>query len=125
MTKPTVYLLIAGSRTFDDEPLMARELYETLGALDTLGYENIKIISGMAPGADTSAVKLAKLAGIELIAMPADWDTHGKAAGPIRNREMAKLATHALLFWDGQSRGTKSMIEELEAAGKPYQLVVY
>lgn len=124
MTVPTAYLLIAGSRTFDNHVLMGAVLCSTLAAFETLGYRDMKMISGMAPGADTIAAEFAKATDVDLIEMPADWDKHGKAAGPIRNREMAKLATHALLFWDGKSRGTKNMIDELEAAGVPYQLVM-
>ena len=35
---------------------------------------------------------------------------HGRAAGPIRNKEMANNADALIAFWDGQSRGTRSMI---------------
>ena len=43
--------------------------------------------------------------------VPAKWDIHGKAAGPIRNAEMAKLADMCVLFWDSKSKGTKNMLE--------------
>ena len=42
---------------------------------------------------------------------PADWDKYGKAAGFIRNEQMAQNADALVVFWDGKSRGTKNMIE--------------
>lgn len=40
----------------------------------------------------------------------ANWKEFGKAAGPIRNEQMAKYGTHLLAFWDLKSKGTKNMI---------------
>lgn len=48
---------------------------------------------------------------------PADWNAHGKAAGPIRNQQMAQEADVLIAFWDGKSRGTKDMIEKATRAG--------
>lgn len=47
---------------------------------------------------------------LQLNTFPADWNKHGRAAGPIRNEEMAQYADALIAFWDGKSRGTKSMI---------------
>ncbi len=41
----------------------------------------------------------------------ADWDTYGKRAGHLRNATMRSFLTHLLVFWDGESKGTKEMIE--------------
>lgn len=56
-------------------------------------------------------IDYAKEHGLPCFKYSADWDTHGKAAGHIRNAEMRKVQTHLLVFWDGESRGTKEMIE--------------
>jgi hypothetical protein len=99
------------------------------GGRDYLDYENVKaripesefeiteIVSGGATGADALGERYAKEHGIKLRRMPADWAKHGKAAGPIRNREMAQVADALIAFWDGESRGTKNMIEEAEKRG--------
>ena len=55
---------------------------------------------------------------------PADWDRHGKGAGPIRNRAMAKSgADRCLAFWDGESRGTLDMITVATKHGIPVRIV--
>lgn len=48
----------------------------------------------------------------------ADWDTHGRAAGPIRNREMAQSGLHGAIEFPG-GRGTASMRRELQEEGVP------
>jgi hypothetical protein len=55
---------------------------------------------------------------------PADWNTHGKAAGPIRNRQMAQYADELLLIWDGQSKGSANMKSEMIKLGKPVHEII-
>ncbi len=49
----------------------------------------------------------------------ADWDKHGRAAGPMRNAQMAHDCDAVIAIWDGRSRGTLSMITEAAKLGKP------
>jgi hypothetical protein len=49
----------------------------------------------------------------------------GLGAGPIRNREMVRFATHCIAFWDGKSPGTKSLIEACELYELPHRVVRY
>jgi hypothetical protein len=56
---------------------------------------------------------------------PAEWDKYGRYAGPIRNKKMAELADYAVVFWDGQSRGSYSMIKEMNKLNKPILVHVY
>ena len=50
-------------------------------------------------------------------AFPADWQKHGRKAGPLRNMEMAINADALVLVWDGKSAGSASMKREAERAG--------
>ncbi len=68
------------------------------------------VISGTAAGADKLGEAFARHYNLKCEQFFADWDKHGKAAGPLRNLEMAEVGTHLMAFWDGQSRGTRSMI---------------
>ena len=76
--------------------------------------KQIVIITGAAKGADQLGSFYARNHNIPLKEFPADWTTYGKAAGPIRNQQMLDFALHEIpaliVFWDGESRGTKNMM---------------
>ena len=61
-----------------------------------------------------SVEKSAEENGFKIEKHPADWAKFGRSAGPERNEQMAKLCDYVICFWDGKSRGTKSMIEFAE-----------
>lgn len=65
----------------------------------------------MARGADSLGEQYAKERGIPVRYFPADWQTLGKSAGYQRNVQMAAYADALVAFWDGQSKGTKHMID--------------
>lgn len=75
------------------------------------------VISGGANGADRLGEIYAEKTGKPLEVYPADWGKYGKSAGPIRNREMANVAEGLIALWDGESRGTKHMIETARGMG--------
>ncbi len=54
--------------------------------------------------------------------MPADWNRYGNSAGPMRNRQMAEYADAAVIIWDGYSRGTRNMVENMIRRKKPYYI---
>lgn len=79
------------------------------------------VITGGAPGADWGAKKWADEHGIPCDVHRAQWDRHGRAAGPIRNREMAEhlarlAGPKAVILFPGGA-GTASMRREAERAG--------
>lgn len=49
---------------------------------------------------------------------PADWDCHGRAAGPLRNQEMVDSGLDALLSFPG-GKGTADMTQRAVNAGIP------
>ena len=69
-----------------------------------------EIVSGGARGVDTLAEQYAEAHNIPFTLFPADWETHGKKSGFLRNAEMAHYADYGVAIWDGESRGTKHMI---------------
>lgn len=103
--------IIAGSR---EAPIEA-----TLAALENCPWsqEITVVISGKARGPDTHGEIWAKKHGKNVLSMAPDWKTHGKAAGPIRNEEMAQAAEALVAVWDGESRGTADMIRKAIARG--------
>jgi len=102
-------LIIAGGRSFKDYQLLKSEVMSFI--VNNAHTKDIEIISGKAIGADLLGERFATEYNFKLIEMPADWDRYGKSAGYIRNKEMAKIATHCICFWDGESKGTKHMID--------------
>ena len=101
-------VIIAGCRDFTDYELL-REKGDY--HLQNLRLEDIVIVSGHASGADSLGERYAQDRGFQLETYPADWQAHGRAAGPIRNAKMASVAHALIAFWDGKSRGTKNMID--------------
>ena len=110
-------IIIAGSREFNDYKLLKTSMRDILKNASLEGVSKIKIISGTARGADQLGERFAKQFKLEVVRFPADWDKYGKRGGYIRNEEMAKYAVQdgnygiLVAFWDGESRGTKHMID--------------
>lgn len=75
-----------------------------------------EVIHGAAFGIDSAAQRVCN-GRWPVTPVPADWNAHGKSAGPIRNRKMAGMADALIAVWDGKSRGTKNMIETAEKMG--------
>lgn len=117
-------LIIAGTRTFTDHALLKKEV-EAFVKECLADYSDLEVISGFAKGADTLGEAWGFVNGIKVKIFPPDWNTHGKAAGPIRNKEMATYATHCIIFWDGKSKGTKSMIDEAVKNNLVLKIVKY
>jgi len=114
-------LIIAGGRDFNNYSLLKQKMDFFLQNIK----ESVEIVSGKAKGADSLGEKYAIEKGFSIKEFPADWDKYGKGAGHIRNEEMAKYATHCVCFWDGESRGTKSMINLCEKYNLKYKVVLY
>lgn len=109
-------VIVAGGREFQDFKLLCSKLDQLLVSVKKRG-DNIVIVSGKARGADSLGEKYARLNNYTIESHPANWNTYGKSAGYRRNAEMAKSASvikdqgALVAFWDGRSRGTKSMID--------------
>lgn len=80
-------------------------------AMELCGWKPSIVISGTASGVDTLGERWAKENDIPVFRCPADWNKHGKRAGYLRNVEMAQGADALVAVWDGESRGTRHMID--------------
>jgi hypothetical protein len=77
-----------------------------------------EVVTGGASGADAEGRRWAELKEIPAREFPPDWTTHGKAAGPIRNRQMARhVGPGGLCVLFPGGRGTASMKKEALSAG--------
>lgn len=112
-------VIIAGGRDFND--------YNKLREVCDYYFKNqidIEIVSGCARGADSLAIQYAKERGYQVKKFPANWDL-GKQAGYLRNVEMGEYADALIAFWDGESRGTKHMIDIANNLGLKVRVYTY
>ena len=110
-------VIIAGGRDFDDYVYMSTKLNELFNDPNTFNNKAIKVISGMAKGADTLGIRYADEHKLTKILFPANWKEYPRIAGFLRNNDMLSVATHLIAFWDGKSNGTKHMIEIAQMKG--------
>lgn len=111
-------IIVAGSRGFTNYELLEKKLDHLLK-----NRPEVEIVSGGANGADKFGEIYAKKRNLALRVFPADWDKHGKSAGYKRNVEMAEYADAAVVFWDGQSKGSKHMIDIAESKELPTRVI--
>ena len=98
-------LMVCGSRTITAEKFIFSKLDEYLAL-----YNDLVILSGGARGVDCIGEKWASLHNVAVERFLPDWKKYGRGAGFVRNKQMAEVADYAMIFWDGTSKGTKSVI---------------
>jgi len=109
-------ILACGSRFYTDRAEVRRQL---LQFWPDPGYE---VIVGAARGADTLAAEEAQKFGARVRSFPADWQQFGRAAGPIRTRQMMDEQPDLVLAF-GEGRGTDFAVAEAERRGIPVRRV--
>ncbi len=100
--------IIAGSRNINSLAVLRDAMKQ---AERREGIVPSLIVSGCAKGVDTNGEDWAREQKLPLIRIPALWGKYGKSAGRMRNVEMADYAEALIAVWDGESRGTKMMID--------------
>ena len=115
-----VRVVISGCRDYSDYDEAKRYIEFCLKNVSQ--GNDIIVVSGCASGADAIGERYAKEKGWIVERYPANWQTYGKSAGPRRNKQMAEICDYVICFWDGKSRGTKSMIEYAIKYHRPYRI---
>ena len=117
-------ILVTGSREWTDWRLLHEVLEEITKGIYAC---EITLVHGAClSGADALAGDLARCAGWTEECHPADWNLHGKAAGPIRNQEMTDLGADicvAFFKTGAGNKGTGHCAARAEAAGIPVRRV--
>lgn len=83
-----------------------------------------EIISGGAEGIDALAGRYACERDIRLTVLFPDYETYGKSAPLVRNREIVRKADYVLVFWDGTSKGSLNVIITCLRHHKPVKLLM-
>lgn len=108
-----IKLVVAGSREIRDREVVE----EAMGRAEIAFGPVSEIVHGGARGVDSLADSIARDWDVEVTLFEPEWDEYGKAAGPLRNSEMAQYGDALVAVWDGESTGTKSMIQKAMAFG--------
>lgn len=111
-------VIIAGSRNFNDYNFLCKKIKELNINID-------EIVCGGARGADLLGKQYGKENNIPIKMFPANWELYGRSAGMIRNHEMGNYADYLIAFWDGQSKGTKDMIDYMKKIKKHGSVFIF
>ena len=83
-----------------------------------------EIVSGGAVGVDSCAAEYARRKGLRLTEILPQYERYGRGAPIVRNKEIVDYADRVLVFWDGSSKGTRSVIRYAEKIGKPVEVIL-
>lgn len=111
-------VLVCGDRNWSSWVMVKRRLASLPS--DTI------VIHGAARGADTIGGEVAKSLGMPVDVYPAQWDKHGRAAGPIRNRQMLDQKPDIVIAFHNnieESKGTKDCLAEAARRGIATELI--
>jgi len=112
-------VIIAGSRTIND--------YEAVKAfVAESGYDITEVVSGHSPGGGVDL--LGERWSEEFLGKKARLFPYpvlmGVTGGYFRNKKMAVYGDALIAIWDGESKGTKDMINQMKRLGKPHKVFV-
>ena len=121
-----IRIIVCGGRDYADRARVT----EVLGSLHLSRGINLIIHGGAGHffdpepnrranrwvGADKMAGEWAREMGIPVTECPADWERHGKSAGPIRNRQMLAMVPDMVVAFPG-GKGTAHMTRIAREAG--------
>ena len=102
-------IIITGGRDYADWPMV-----QAILNLFDIGL----IIQGGASGADLMAKDYAETFNIPYVTVEADWNKHGRAAGPIRNKEMLLKYPNAVIVAFPGGRGTENCVKQAVAMNR-------
>lgn len=113
-------VLVCGDREGFDR----RRMIERLAKLP----KGTVIINGCCRGVDQMADRIARLLGFGVERYPAEWKRFGRAAGPVRNKQMLAEGQPDLVLafhhHYERSRGTKNMVKQSREWGVEVEINV-
>jgi hypothetical protein len=103
-------VIVCGGRDFDDRD-------SAFAALDRIHAETpiTVVVHGGARGGDTMAGEWAAARSVSVEVFAADWQRHRRAAGPMRNQQMADSGADLCVAFPG-GKGTADMMRRARAA---------
>ncbi|WP_440066411.1 SLOG family protein [Streptosporangium sp. OZ121] len=122
-------VIVTGSRDWPDLMTVCTALDAAYRDAERRGLLPLEVVHGGCPtGADAMAAAWAYLSAQDLDravvehVYAADWETHGRAAGPMRNQRMVNAGADRMIAFNlNNSSGTSGTIKLAEDAGIPCQ----
>jgi hypothetical protein len=109
-------VIVAGSRGIHNEEMV-------IELLNKSPYKITEIVSGHAVGIDQIGEMWARSKGIQISLFTPHYDISNPRYAPLlRNIDMAHYADALIAIWDGESKGTQHMIDQMAKNGKPYHV---
>jgi hypothetical protein len=113
----TFAILVTGAREWTDVKTVKNVLRKYKD-------KDCVLIHGDCDGLDKIAGMVGKKLGFDVRSFPANWEKYGRAAGPIRNKEMInellKYESRVMFAFHDcieQSRGTKNCVTQAKKLG--------
>lgn len=114
-------ILVCGGRDYADR----KNVFAYLDRLwrEAAPLDALEVIQGGATGADALAREWCCARAVPYVNVPANWNLHGRAAGPLRNQKMLdKYEPDLVLAFPG-GRGTADMVSRAMKASVQVMLV--
>lgn len=116
-------VLVCGGRDYNDYDTVRKVLYDfcdeyRLAENEYKMPQGLTVIHGGARGADRCADQWAVVNWVPIEEYKADWDTHGRSAGPVRNQQMLDTGVDHVIAFPG-GKGTAHMVKIAKKAGVP------
>lgn len=134
LEKIPLYLAVIGSRAYTDYDRIWYGVLDGLLKFEKKFTDFEAMVSGGANGVDRVACgtgrsddldqNIAKQNGLRPIVCQADWGRYGNSAGFIRNRTVADIGTHFVVFIGSNSVGTRNTIELVNRYNKEVDRVL-
>jgi len=106
-------LIIAGTRELEDKKCVIELIDKVVKDYE---LDVTEVIEGECRGPDKFGREWAEKRGIKVTKYPAEWDYHGRQAGPIRNQKMSEVGDMLLAFvLNGQVCGIKDVVFEMHS----------
>lgn len=117
-----ITIVVSGTRHGSSDPSELERVL--LGTLKEEAKKDVTLVHGGCQGVDTQCARIATKWGWKVVQVDANWNLHGKAAGPKRNKRMLVEyePDFIVCFPHGSlaSRGTESMLKLAETHVKRY-----
>ena len=112
-------IIVTGSRSVTDRAWIDDKLDRIFSSLTARPI----IVSGGTRGPDLFGEAYALKNDLPIERFPGWWATERRAAGYQRNQRMSWRGSHLVAFWDGESPGTKGMIQRAREDGLKVKVV--